>query len=235
MKKLVFPILGLLMLGLSSCVKPADRIESFILPGFVDLTFNLTTTLRTSLGQISCSELQDVTDLMYGDAVVAEFSINWDQQPSKDYKLVNDFYYEKVDIGGAAGTTGGDSQTGDFTFPIENFGVIGLFEKTLFIVCVHKAPEDQKFSYEMTYDRDVTSGYQILKIRAKKVDEGTEVEKTVIRYFAFRLDNFFENSDEEIIKYQILFKTGVDSEGKDKYDVYQDPRTGDSIFRYDKE
>ena len=233
MKRIVFSFLSMVILWLSGCMKPIDDIQYYeYIPAFVEIDFSYGIKLNTPIGSIVSGELQKNTDLWDGDAILAFFTVNYDQQESTEYIVAYDIGYVIVETGIAVGITEEDSNFDDNDFPIENMGVFPpLFENILFLGFGHKAPGDQKFNYLMTFDRDVKSGTQVLKIRAKKMGEGKENEKNFLYPYAFNLRSFFNNSDEKNpLRFSIQYKTGVDKDGNDEFKTYID-NNGDSIFK----
>jgi len=231
MKRIVFPFLGMVMLGLSSCMKPGENIQDFqYVPASVLFDIRYGLMLNTPIGLVGAQKIQNAGDLWEGDLVLAFFTVNYDQQASEEYFYAYDLDYVKIEQGYATGTSGGESTSNDYNFPIEVIvDVFGLFEHNLFLALGHKAPEDQKFIYEMTFDRDVQSGRQEVKIRAKKNGEGTKPEKNIGYPYAFNIRSLLNNSTDVPTKFVIYFKTGVDNDGNEKFTLLTDGN-GNSEF-----
>ena len=175
-------------------------------------------TIKTAYGVFFAPELQgEMSNLFEGDAILASFCINYNQQPSGKYPVVSDLQFLKVEVGFPIATQGGESETGDFDYPIKNMDVVGLFENVLFFAFQHKAPIDQKFIYEMTFD-DIETDIPVLYIRAKKdVIEVSGSERDVVYPFAFNMFDFFmeyKNADNKV-KFMIKYKTGEDVDGNE--------------------
>ena len=235
MKRIVFPFLVMLMLGMSGCVKHSDNVQNYpYIPAFVDFSFEYGIILNTAIGSIVSSEIQNATDLWTGDAVLVTFTVNYDQQASTEYLIAYGVDYVKVGYTTAEGTTGGESTSGGFDFPIEDMNVFGLLDKTLFLIFGHKAPEDQNFYYEMTFDRDVTTGTQMLKIRARKNGEGTKAEKNIGYPYAFSINNFLYHSSENTVEFTIQYMTGVDEDGNEEFKTFVD-ESGNSVIKISRE
>ena len=223
MKKIVFPFLGMVMLGLSSCIKPGENIQDFqYIPARVSFDLRFGLVLNTPLGLIISQKIQTAEDIWEGDLLLTSFTVNYDQQTTDEYTYAVDLDYGKIDQGYAIGISGGESTSNDYNFPIEEIFVFGLFENNLFFALGHKAPEDQKFMYEMTFDKDVKSGKQELKIRAKKIGEGTKTEKNVLYPYVFNTRPLLYNSTDELTKYVVYFKTGVDKDGNETFKLLTD-------------
>jgi len=226
MKKLVFPILGVLILGFSGCNKPGDNIQSLELPAIVGVSWEtFQPTMITSMGTFVAPELQSLlyTELYEGDAIWAYFSVNYDQPTASGEYVAYDITPFKVETGWAQPTAGGESMSGDYDIPIAELGVADLLQNRMFIVCQHTSmPADQKFLYEMTYDSDETSVPELC-IRAKKdYTAGTGTVGTVNFPYAFNMYSFFMTYKDanNMVKFKMKYKIGVDDDGKDRYEYY---------------
>ena len=237
MKKIVLSFLVAVMLGLSGCIKPVDQIKEFsYIPAFVDFSFTdvFGFVLRTPFGLVISNEIQNATDLNIGDAVLAFYTVNFDQQTLKEYTFAYDLDYVKVNRATAHAATEGES-TGELDFPIAEMFIAGLFENCLFVIFGHKATEDQEFNYEMTFDNSVTSGIQELKIKAIKNNEGIGKEIDIAHSCAFDMRYFLYHSTDERTKYSIWYKTRMNNDGKNDYDIYFDNLDNTSIFQIELE
>ena len=218
MKKFVFLFCGLLMLGLSSCIKPGKNIQEFKnIPAIVDFPFDLFQyALKTPYGPIYASELQNADDLSEGDALMVSFSVNYDQQNMEKYTMATDLEYIKLGLGNATATVEGESMSDDFNLPIETFGIYNNVEYYFFFGFSHKnLSEGDKLLYEMTYNREKTEETPELIVRAKKSSEGSKYAAYVFNLISFYFDN--KDSDNKL-KFSIKYKTGVDEEGKDTFE-----------------
>ena len=82
------------------------------------------------------------------------------------------------------------------------------------------APADQVFIYEMTYDTNENTGMPTVYIRAKKSGTGSQPLAVNSFYHAFDMNNFLWNlspDSKNMVSFNIVFKTGVDKDGKDIY------------------
>ena len=245
MKKIVFPFLGMVMLGLSSCVKPGDNIICYTdygMPAIVGDPYDQypPVPIIFTPGEKPGGEPVVVPELMNeifeefwgGEAIWTYFCINYDQPSSYEYPTAYDFQYVKIEKGYPQGTTGGASNSNDYNFPIDNMEMQGFIKNVIFIVLVHKAPEDQKFIYEMTFDKDVNKeDTKILTIRAKKNGEGTKGERNIGYIYAFDLRNMLYYSTEKTVNISFQFKTGVDKDGNDEYKLFTN-KSGNTVFPF---
>jgi hypothetical protein len=76
--------------------------------------------------------------------------------------------------------------------------------------------------YELTYDSNQSSELEIF-LRAKKdYPEGTESVGTLHYPFAFNMYPFFmtHKDTDNMVRFKVKYKTGVDDEGNDRYNYY---------------
>ena len=237
MKRIVFPFLGIIMLVFSGCIDPGngDNISSFsYVPAIVD-EFDFTTSypaLFTSLGKVSAPELyRDLSSgkLYDGAAVLANFSINYDQQPSTEYTLVSDVELSPViNQTSAYSNSGGGSVSGNFNGKIVKISGHDLvfcdnYKAVIFIAFIHEAPEDQEFIYEMTYD--AYENTDILYIRAKNDGQGTKTSSTFPYLYVFDISDYLTTlrGGEKKVTFNLKYKMDVDNEGRDIYGEYENP------------
>jgi hypothetical protein len=219
MKKLVFPILGVLMLYFSGCNKPGDNIQNLELPAIVGMSWEtFQPTMITSLGTFLAPELSSA-DFFEGEAIWAYFSVNYDQPNAYGEYIAYDLYALKVETGWTQSTVGGESMAGDYDLPIENMWVADLIGNMMFFIFEHRVSTDQKMLYELTYDGSETSD-PVVYIRAKKdYTEGTASVGTLNYPFAFNMSSVFgtyKDSD-NWVRFRIKYKTGVDDDENDQY------------------
>ena len=221
MKKIVFPFLFVVMLGFSGCIKPGDNIQTFSTFGIVELNWEIfQLTLKTPIGPVYASTLQTDPDLSEHDAVAASFSINFDQQTSDKYYVTSDLQAVKVNRESAEATPGGESMSGDFDLPIDDIGIWGNVGYTIFFEFAHKnATNQDTFLYEMTYDNEQTEGTPVVKIRAKKNSGGS---KRAVCAFDMYIFFWINRDDDNKVKFNIQYKTGVDEDGNDVYSYCKD-------------
>ena len=217
MKKLVFPFLVMVMLGWTGCMKPGDNIQDFqYVVAFVEFDFELglfQNVLKTASGTMASNEIQRA-DLYDGDALLAFFTVNFDQQVSDNYTLVYDFNYIKCSRGVAEATPGGASVAGDFDLPIGAIDIFGGLDNSLFFGFRHKDISDKdNFIYEMTYDVNEPVVY----LRAKKNATGSK--NTVCAFNMYRFFSDHKNADNKVT-FTIKYKTGVKDNGEDDYETF---------------
>ena len=234
MKRIVFPFLGILMLGLFSCMDTGgDNISSYsFVPAIVE-EFDFNTfqpALFTPLGKIIVPDLHNAQNptLYEGDAVLANFNINQDQQLSNEYTIASDVQCIKINQVRAYSTSGGESESDNFNFKINgiNTGIVFFcdnYRAFIFIEFTHEAPSDQEFDYEMTYDPYENTN--IAYIRAKKNGQGTKNNSALINYlYAFNITDYLIKlrGSEKRVTFKLKYKIG-EEEGKDVYGEYDKP------------
>ena len=192
MKKIIFSFVGILMFMLTGCLKPGDNIQPYFVPALV--AFDFTTfqlVLVTSSGIFIAPELQnyEVTD---GDAVLAEFNINYSNQPYSDIFVASELnILGKINMTAAWRTTGGE--TDDFDTPVlfmsDTWYDAVVYDGivVLFFLFNHNISPDQELDYQMTYDIDASEMIPTAYIRAKKVGQSLQPEQPVERIHAFNM------------------------------------------------
>ena len=230
MKRIVFPFLSAAMLLFSGCMDTGGNSQCFeyqpLIVGFSYEMFQ--PTIIFGKNQYIAPDLQDkfFSEIDEGDALIANFCIDYDQQPYAGYTTVYNLQYAKVETAWPQATTGGESNAGDFNYPIENVEILGINNYVLFLGLIHQAPTDQKFTYEMTYDRSYNSEdaaeTPAVYIRAKNVNDSSSSKTDLYVFYSFNLSSFLwyhKGSDNKVV-FRIFYKTGVDDEGNDEYKEY---------------
>ena len=231
MKKLVFPLLGLLFLCMSGCMDTGDNIQSYeYVPAVVGYSNDFQPTLITSIGTFLAPELQSVlfTELYEGETILTSFYVNYDLPTSSEYYTAYNVLYGKVEKGWAYSTSEGQT-TGGYDVPIEDMALYGGVGNIWFFIFRHTAPSDQSFVYEMTYNSNKTDDVPIVYIRAKYDGQQASGTSTTVDYpYAFDMYYFFSTfkDAENRIKFKIKYKTGVDEDDNDQYSDYYDAQLG---------
>jgi len=237
MKRIVFAFLGTLMLWTSGCMKMSDNITCIGSNNPIPAIFTESSSdidqpaLMVRGGILVAEELQNNTELKDGDALLTLFCVNYDQQISKNYTTVYNFEYKPVDQGFSQPTDDGQTEAGDFDLPIEKMAYVGRVGNILFFAFEHKNSSEQGFVYEMTYDRNETND-PTAYFRAKSAEQSLEKD-TKYGYYAFDVNSFFEQLDQEsenLVKFKIQYKVGVDEEGNDEYKNCQNPLNNSTTF-----
>ena len=237
MKRVVFPFLCMVMLGVTGCMKPGDNIQCYNdgMPAIVEVSYDNIQPLPLIIvpgdEYIYAPELSDhlYTDIMEGDAIWTSFCINRTQPSGYQYEIASDLAYMKVGQGYSQGTPNGESIASDFNSSINSMEIATLIKNNLFFIFVHKAPEDQKFTYEMTYSP--TANPPVLYIRAKKDGSGSKAEKEFMYPYAFNMYSFFSHYKDgsNKVSFSIQYQTGVDADGNAVYKTYEDQRGNTTI------
>ena len=215
MKKIIFSFLGILMLGMSGCLKPGENVQTLYLPGII--VFDFTTfqlMLATSAGLFFAPDLQHYSDITEGDIVLVEFDIDHNNQPYSDYFVASDLrILEKINMTMPWKSTEGGSD--DFDLPI-------LFVNTdwsdavvyngmviFFFIFNHNIASDQEIDYQMTYAVDESEMVPTAYIRAKKVGQIIESDQIVERIQAFNMTNLLsEMKSYEKTYFNIMYNKG---------------------------
>ena len=208
------------MLGLSSCFDKGGNIDNFPpTPAIVDFYSSfLQPKILTPHGTFFAPELTSaIGELNDGDAIIAQFSINYDQQsPGSDFYTVSDIQGNWIKIDKSyPGTT----PVGDFDIPIEKMGIFWGTGNVLFFLFQQTAPTDQKFVYEMTFDPE---NQKVVYIRAKKEGTASKPSDTFTYPFVFDMSNYYWRLPgyDKDVEFKIMYYTGKD--GEDGFKEYED-------------
>lgn len=233
MKKMILPLLGLLMFGLSGCYnkEPGDRYDDYYnLAAIVGYDFDVNQpTLKTRAGLLLSPQLKEffLDKIFTGDALFCNYiSINRDNQPIEEHTMIWDLdciILSKVTL---QATEGGESASEDFTAPIEDLDAFDMIGNVAFLLLFHTAPGFQTYFYEMTYDPeeeptyDPDDGAEITTIYIRAKENGTDNNSitTFYRLCAFDFNNYVKakKDSETKLKIFIKLKTG-EEDGKDVY------------------
>jgi len=230
MKKLVFPLLGIVMFGLSACIKSGDNSQNFnevpAVVGFAFEEFSKTINISdgyTSYWPLLAPELMSA-ELDDGDAIIANFTINYDQQsPSSKYFTVSNLTWKKVERDYPKPKNDAGEGFDEPIVEILQWGRISYgWNDYLFFKFKQTAPKDVVFIYEMTYDSDVSS-LPTIYLRAKKLGTGSSPSAANSFFFAFNIKEYLSmlhEDSENNVKFYVEYKTGVDKDGNDVFKLW---------------
>ncbi len=221
MKKIILPFLCALTLGFTSCKKETSNIQSYqYVPAIVYQTYP--SVLEIDGGKLSVPQLADES-LMPGDLLMTTFTVDLDNQPTKEILTVSEFAYMTLGSTSAKPGPGEEDYSGSIktmdTYPYSN----GIVKNTLFLWFIHDVPKDQAFDYEMIFDPEETSETRTLYIRAKKSNVATETTNVnLLSCYGFDLTDFLSTvrNGTDKVKFFIQYKTGADESGNDIYKLY---------------
>jgi hypothetical protein len=232
MKKTVFSLLGVLMLVFSGCMDKGGNsqyVERIVgIAGYSDL---FQPAIITASETFLAPELQKPLldgDLYEGDALIASFNLDLDNQPSTEYYTASQLEYMKITTGSSIyPTPEGESMTDDFSAPIEALSGFAFVGNVMFFGFVHySVPQDQAFDYELTFPSDPVedADYPTIYLRAKESGTGTQSKTNIEFLYAFNMSSFFytlQKDADNNVKFYIKYK-GVDGEGNDVYKDWAD-------------
>ena len=226
MKKVIFALVAILMFGLSGCFKTGDNITTYPYgPAIVGYSSTFQPLIITPLGICLAPELQSkltAGELYEGSVIWTCFTINHDQKTASGDYIAYSLDWDTVDIYMPFATDGG-AGSGDYDFPIADVEVISWFRNYMFVLFGHTASGNQAVDYEMTFDYNETGVYPEVFIRAKKNGQGSSNEVFIERFCAFHMGNFVNMhlNSENMLIFDIKYKTGVDDDGNDKYNGWR--------------
>ncbi len=218
MKKMIFPLLGMLMLVFSSCNKDASNIGYYEGPAIVKYESGITGLKVYGYTNLFALPASSAIALYPGDLIWTAFSIDYDNQPTEGVTVVSsDFVYMNVDQSVPMSTPGGeDTGESEVIDGIQGYVPLGNY---LFFVFVHNnIPYDQTYRYEMTYDSETEeTGIPTVYIRASISTTGSK-DKTNLAYpYAFYMASSFLETHK---KFNVKYKTGEDAEGNETWSTF---------------
>jgi len=227
MKRIIFPILGVLLIILSTCKKKTEDEYSYLLNIAAVLGYDLdfqSPVLLTSKGTYIAPQLRN--DFLYlgnGATILASIEFNKNEQISSEYIILSDVVYDLVDKVLPQATAGGGFYDYDFINVIDSIAPYDMVSNVGFFIFFHTAPVLQQYNYEMTYDSDQAAAEDIPTVYFRAKENGKDdVNKTGVfqRICAFNLNNFVETykNSENKLEINIKFFTGRE----DGVDIYKD-------------
>jgi len=231
MKKIIFPFLGMLILGLSSCKKEADDVIVYgrDIPAIVGYDRSTNKPLLITSGEVlHAPDLRDY--LLYylleeGDVILAYFYLNQSRQPADNkYRTVTFFDYWKL---GVTSPTEEEEVDADDFIPVEYMTLYDfiIYDRiyVLFAGFIHTSYY-RDFDYEMTYDAGETDDeIPVLSVRAKP--RGQEY-KTLAEYrcpYAFDMYEYLmslEKDAENKVRFDIRYGMGKDGDGNEVWEYW---------------
>ena len=222
MNRIVFLFLGMLMVGMSGCIKPSENRYCLEYEPAIYSLKSFQPVFETVYGAVTSQEVQSITELQDGDAILTSYCVNTDQQSSNDYVVAYSLAWAKIDSKYSHATVGGHSEADDFDLPINDMILYGAVNNKIFLGFEHPESTTKGFIYEMTYDRNPSSDIPILYCRAKVAD-GNFSQSSKWGNCAFDLYDFFRmhiDTETKIVRFKIHFKIGVDDDGRDLYGAF---------------
>ncbi len=219
MKKIIFPLLSVLMLVFSSCMKTKPSVTDFAnVPAIV--TFNIEVPaymLVTPYGAFYSSELP--SEYSEGAKIWIDFTYDEGNQPYANVMVASNLIiHDRISTSYVRGVPK-EELSDDYDAFIYKLFVTTNIGKTFFFGFVQKAPEGQTFEYEMLYDQtDTPTTPPTLYIRSRKVNEVTGSETEVPSMACFDMTSFLETfkGTDGYTRFYIKCLTGT----KDGEDVY---------------
>ena len=236
MKRIVFLLLSIAMLGMWGCNdEPGENIqlgESVAILGYSSELQEYTLLIPGVSGMpaqiLLAPELSTIiltnSNISLGDAVLAVFHINFDQQPTPGYTTVINLGIFPIETSEPWRTYGSGSS--GFDTPIvsmddfENQPYCEIIKHqgkiVFFFLFWHTVTpsENIAFYYEMTYDIDEDAAIQSAYIRAKVTNEGSVGEQmTGFNHHAFDMTYFFQELEEySKTTFRIFYNEGGEEE-----------------------
>jgi hypothetical protein len=236
MKKLFFSFLLIMgiSLGLVSCLDSNGGNYQTFPTAPVVVNYDVAkggTTMLTCWGEITAPELSKFDA---GDCLLAQFSIDYDKQPSPDYYTATVLNYVQINVGET--NVENEIAVGDFTLPIEDV-LTSSYNNTLllkgkyFLSIEHEIPNDQLVEYKLIAGRDSvdekTGAYGVYLL-AKKGNESTAKPIQTINNQAFDVNQMINTLGKDttinsirmkLVKVNLKYYSG-ETEGQPEFKNY---------------
>jgi len=225
MNRIVFLFLSVAILGMSNCNKPGVNILPYgPIPAILGIDYdNDMYTLVTSSETLLAPEITYSLMLEYGffegDAVLAYYSVNYDQQPYEGRITVTDVSFERMDPSYMYPEESIEI-TENFNISIISIDGLSRVEyqgNIVFFLLFNHFSLPNKFEYVMTYGTITEEETPIVYIRARTIEEGANAGN-------FRIINAFVMSD---------FLYQLKSKGINEFDIMyvEIGHNGEEVFR----
>ncbi len=228
MKKIVF-LLGILILGLPSCLKESDPpVTDYVnVPAIVQFSFETMQNMLLLPGNVLYLAPELSSEYSAGTMLWTDFTVDEGNQQYSDYWSVSKLVVHGVINSTYVKSVAKEEMSDDFNSPIYNVFIRPVaIGKVIFFGFTQKAPSGQIFEYEILYDQDSdNSTTPVLYIRSRKVNEVTGSETEVNTMYGFDLTPFLEKfkGTDGYTRFYIECLTGT-KDGEDVYTrVYNEP------------
>ena len=232
MRRIFFLFFSILLVILSSCKNKDAEYDDisyyYNVPAIVGYDFTLNhTTLITPMETYLAPQLTRyfLTQIVDGDPLLLDFSINNDQEKYEGYIVLYELLYlTQLRKESSQATPNGESVAEGFNSPIENVLPYTFLKDSHYnhnvaffgFVHANTVSASTRFVYEMTYDPDETAEIPTIYLRAKQTDAGIMPYEPFVYFYTFDLDNFLLERG----KFNIMFKTGED-DGKELLEEWE--------------
>jgi hypothetical protein len=233
MKKLILPILGILMLSLSGCNNDkGDEIVRYpYVPAIFGIDWDLKQAILITPGETYLAP--GLTsyypyDLDEDDVLIVDIYINKTRQPQNEKGYTTVMINYLTPLGMASPIDENESN-------IENFESIdsmvcfarvshGMMD-VLYTAFCHNSTRYRAFDYEITYDPDEVAEIPTLYVRAKGRGSPYSSSALAEGTYAFNMYDYYstlEPDAENKVRFNFKFKTGEDEDGKEIWEELQD-------------
>ena len=228
MNKIIISFICILSLVLSGCMKTSENVHYYNdVPALVGYDRIIGQPVLITYAEVFVApevgiELQYAT-LSEGEAILAYFSLDENQDPIEGYRTITDFNCVKLGISSVMEAH--EVIANDYTpiDEIEAFGLIVHEKKMVMYVAFSQNTRYRSYEYEMTFDADEKTAIPTLSIRSKV--KGQEYEESVgyLTPYVFDMYDYVmsqpKNSDNQVLV-NLRYQTGVDGSGNEIWAYY---------------
>lgn len=227
MNKICFLLLCIVSLCLSSCMKSGNVQHYYDVPAVVKMEPTIgQPVLITTKEVFVAPELREYFQyaiLQEGEAVLAAFSLDPDQEPIQGYRTVLEFDCFQVGITAVAEEKDVDKTAFLPIQKIEPFALI-VHEKILVMyVAFNHNTTFRKYAYTITYEPDETAEIPMLSIRARAVGDEYPTASESLWPYVFEMYDYIQTLPKDAqnqVRINLRYKTGVDNDGNEVWTTY---------------
>lgn len=224
MNKVFLSLLCALSLGLSGCMKSSQNIQYFTdVPAVIayDRVFGqpvLITVTETFMAP-ELREYFQYAILREGEAILAFFNLDMNQEPVQGYRTITDFDCYQVGITTVVEEK--EEVDKDDCLPIDEVQPFALImhEKMLVMyVAFRQNTNFRSYTYTMTYDAGDTDGVPTLSVRSKGTGEPYATPAEFLTPYVFEMYDYIMSLPRDAqnqVKVNLRYRKGVDNSGNE--------------------
>lgn len=223
--KFLFLFLSLcLLFGFTGCMEDGGNRQSFPeQAAVVTSDYLYGKKIVTFAGEFYAPALDDISDILDGDCLITNFTLDYDNQPSgaSFYTVQVTGYYKATKGNLLISKASVDSYYNDSTIT-QAAPYSYLLKNMLFFPIIYKGKPGKKAEYELFCNTDSVdeNGYPTLYLNSRIVNSGDGTTNQYYDFAAFDMRAFvmtYPADSNKKIYYNFKYQTGIDKEGKPIY------------------
>ena len=220
MKKVIFSLLCVLIIGFTGCIKNGSNTSTIQGPAVVKYYMG---QLMLRIDGVLFAIPNTDGALFVDDLIWAFFTVDYDNQASTDYYTVYDFSYMPIKSSYPIESYDEGGSSENYTAPIIDISGGAIVDHYLVLLLSQYSSEKMEYIYEMSYDPNEEGERPTVYIRAKKMSSGTDTDYKVDYPYAFNMYNYvMYQGENNKITINVKYKTG-ETDGKEQFATYVNP------------